>query len=113
MHPNLKHLSPNTSFRTELLNRRVIMLLNSPTQPLREGQHLILLLRRELRSKPLSPCSAAAARIRRILLVPRGRRRLLRWQPQAAHLRASSEPSSPEGMNSQQPSTAWPPMLTA
>ncbi|CAA7389102.1 unnamed protein product [Spirodela intermedia] len=37
----------------------------------------------------------------------------LRWQLQAAHWRAAAVPSSPAGMNSRQPSTAWPPMLAA
>ena len=37
----------------------------------------------------------------------------LRWQLQAAHLRASREPFGPAGMNSPQPSMEWPPMATA
>nr|GMD01111.1 hypothetical protein Iba_chr05fCG4310 [Ipomoea batatas] len=38
----------------------------------------------------------------------------LRWQPQAAHVRAAAPlPSSPLGMNSRQPSTAYPPTLAA
>lgn len=41
------------------------------------------------------------------------RRWKLRWQPQAAHMRASSVPSSPSGMNSLHPSTAWPPVRAA
>jgi hypothetical protein len=37
----------------------------------------------------------------------------LRWQPQAEHRSASSEPSSPAGMNSPHPSVALPPMAAA
>lgn len=37
----------------------------------------------------------------------------LRWQLQAAQTRAALVPSSPDAMNSRQPSTAYPPMLAA
>uniref|UniRef100_A0A0A9GEK5 Uncharacterized protein n=1 Tax=Arundo donax TaxID=35708 RepID=A0A0A9GEK5_ARUDO len=37
----------------------------------------------------------------------------LRWQPQAEHWSASSDPSSPAGMNSPHPSVALPPMAAA
>jgi hypothetical protein len=53
VHPHLEHLAPHGGLRAELLHQRVVLLLHPPPEPLRERQHLLLLLRRELGPEPL------------------------------------------------------------
>lgn len=55
MHPNLKHLSLHTNLAAKPLNLQVVFSGYSPPEPLRELQHSLLLLRRELRTEPLLP----------------------------------------------------------
>ena len=61
VHPNLENISLNPNLGAELVDGRIVLPLNPPPNPLREFKHLILLLRREFRPKPLPTTSAAAA----------------------------------------------------
>lgn len=53
VHPHLEDLAPHADLLAELLHQRLVLLLHPPAQPLRERQHLLLLLRRELGPEPL------------------------------------------------------------
>lgn len=53
MHPNLKNSSLHSNLLTELLHHTLLLLLNLPSNFLCKPQHLLLLLRRELRSESL------------------------------------------------------------
>ncbi|PON84777.1 hypothetical protein TorRG33x02_194810 [Trema orientale] len=83
MHPNLEHVTLDPSLVTELLDQFLILLLNPPSQPLRQPQHPLLLLLAKLGPKPLlirrpgpesiptsaSSASTSTARVRDVLLV--------------------------------------------
>lgn len=53
VHPDLEDVALDPGLGAELLDRRLVVLLNSPAEPLREHQHPVLLLLRELGPEPL------------------------------------------------------------
>jgi hypothetical protein len=53
VHPHFEHVALDADLGAELVERHVIVPLNPPPDPLRELQHLILLLLRELCPEPL------------------------------------------------------------
>ncbi|PON34552.1 LOW QUALITY PROTEIN: hypothetical protein PanWU01x14_343380 [Parasponia andersonii] len=87
MHPNLEHVTLDPSLVTELLDQFIILLLNPPSQPLRQPQHPLLLLLAKLGPKPLL--------IRRTRI--RTHFRLLRLHPHRSGLR---RPPGPRGCGS-------------
>ncbi|PON85030.1 hypothetical protein TorRG33x02_191300 [Trema orientale] len=62
VHPHLENVSLHPNLGAELVDRRLVLPLNPPPNPLREFQHPILLLRREFRPEPLPSSAPAAAR---------------------------------------------------
>ncbi|PON65312.1 hypothetical protein PanWU01x14_118290 [Parasponia andersonii] len=63
VHPHLQNVSLHPNLGAELVDRRLVLPLNPPPNPLREFQHPILLLRREFCPESL-PSSAPAAATR-------------------------------------------------
>lgn len=53
VHPDLEHMALDARLVAELLHRRLVLLLDPPPNPLREHQHLVLLVLRELGPEPL------------------------------------------------------------
>lgn len=55
MHPNLEHPFLDSDFCTKPRNQILVFPLHLPPNPLRELQHLLLLILTELRPEPLPP----------------------------------------------------------
>lgn len=55
MHPHLEHISLHANLVAELIQYAVVIPLDSPPNPLRELQHPVFLLLRELRPEPFAP----------------------------------------------------------
>jgi len=64
VHPDLEDLAPDADLVAEVLHQRVVLLLHPPAEALRERQHLLLLLRRELGPEALPPDVAVRLRLR-------------------------------------------------
>lgn len=79
VHPDLEDVALDAGVAAELLNHRLVLLLNSPPQCFSQPQHSILLLLREFRPESLLP---AAIRVRHVLLLlPPARRRRQSQRP--------------------------------
>uniref|UniRef100_A0A804LUZ5 Uncharacterized protein n=1 Tax=Zea mays TaxID=4577 RepID=A0A804LUZ5_MAIZE len=62
VHPHLEHVALDADLLAELLHGGLVVLLDAPPQPLRERQHPVLLLLRELGAEPLLAGPRAAGR---------------------------------------------------